>query len=57
MTTTAIIGYARTSTRDQQAGLEAQLAELALAGCTKIFTEQVSSVKVTQRYQLERALE
>jgi DNA invertase Pin-like site-specific DNA recombinase len=39
-----IVGYARTSTIDQTAGFEAQLRELALAGCEKIFQEQVSSV-------------
>jgi DNA invertase Pin-like site-specific DNA recombinase len=57
MTTSAIVGYARTSTRDQQAGLHAQLAELGRAGCSKVFTEQVSSVRVAQRRELERALE
>lgn len=41
---TAIIGYARTSTIEQQAGFEAQRRELTAAGCTKIFEEQVSSV-------------
>lgn len=55
MTTTALIGYARTSTTDQQAGLEAQLRDLKQAGCTKIFQEEISSV-ATQRPQLEAAL-
>ncbi|ESS73439.1 resolvase/recombinase [Methyloglobulus morosus KoM1] len=50
-----IIGYARTSTVDQLAGLEAQLRELEAAQCQKIFREQVSSVAV--RAQLEAALE
>ncbi|MCK9606385.1 MAG: recombinase family protein [Methylomonas sp.] len=50
-----IIGYARTSTLDQIAGLEAQLRELEAAQCKKIFQEQVSSVAV--RAQLEAALE
>lgn len=49
------IGYARTSTTDQQAGFEAQLQQLAAAGCEKIFKEQVSSVG--QREQLAAALE
>jgi DNA invertase Pin-like site-specific DNA recombinase len=49
------IGYARTSTTDQIAGFEAQLAELAQAGCEKVFREQVSSV--APRAQLEAALE
>src|SRR5215469_7201567 len=50
-----LIGYARTSTLDQTAGFEAQLTELALAGCEKVFREQVSSV--APRAQLEAALE
>jgi len=50
-----IIGYARTSTTEQIAGLEAQLRELEAAQCKKIFQEQVSSVSV--RAQLESALE
>ncbi len=53
-----IIGYARTSTTDQIAGLEAQireLRELEAAQCKKIFQEQVSSV--AKRAQLEAALE
>lgn len=50
-----IIGYARTSTVDQIAGLEAQLRELEAAQCKKIFQEQVSSVSI--RLQLEAALE
>ena len=37
------IGYARTFTIDQIAGLEAQLKELKAVGCEKIFREQVSS--------------
>ena len=51
----AIIGYARTSTIDQQAGLDTQLAELERLGCTKLFHEQVSSV--AERAQLEAALD
>lgn len=50
-----LIGYARTSTVDQKAGFEAQLAELARAGCTKIFKEQVSAVG--KRSELEAAIE
>jgi DNA invertase Pin-like site-specific DNA recombinase len=38
------VGYARTSTHDQVAGLEAQLRELEAGGCEKIFQEQVSSM-------------
>ncbi|PDT14319.1 DNA invertase [Rhizobium sp. J15] len=51
-----MIGYARTSTIDQKAGLEAQLRDLQSAGCTKIFKEQLSSV-ATERLELERALD
>jgi len=42
----AIIGYARTSTRDQEAGLQAQIRDLISAGCAErdIYTEQASSV-------------
>lgn len=52
-----IIGYARTSTADQKAGLEAQLRDLKAAGCGKVFTEQVSSVDIAQRDKLEQAIE
>lgn len=51
-----LIGYARTSTTDQKAGLDAQLRDLEAAGCTKIFREELSSV-ATKRPQLEAALE
>ena len=50
-----IVGYARTSTVGQIAGLEAQERELRAAGCDKIFREQVSSV--AERQQLEAALD
>jgi DNA invertase Pin-like site-specific DNA recombinase len=49
------VGYARTNTRDQVAGFEAQLRELQDAGCGRIFREQVSPT--TQRPQLEAALD
>ena len=52
-----IVGYARTSTLDQTAGLEAQEHELAEAGCEKVFVEQVSSVDVKAREKLAEALE
>ncbi len=39
-----IVGYARTSTADQQAGLAAQERDLRAAGAEKIYSEQVSSV-------------
>jgi DNA invertase Pin-like site-specific DNA recombinase len=50
-----LVGYARTSTVDQVAGFEAQIAELEAIGCEKIFQEQVSSV--ADRSQLDAALE
>jgi DNA invertase Pin-like site-specific DNA recombinase len=40
-----IVGYARTSTMDQKAGLDAQVRDLEAAGCGKIFSEQISSTK------------
>ena len=52
-----LIGYARTSTLDQTAGIEAQLRDLTAAGCDKVFQEQVSSVDVVNREQLAVALE
>lgn len=51
-----IVGYARTSTIDQLAGLEAQERDLAAAGCERIFVEQVSSVDVVARTKLAEAL-
>ena len=39
-----IVGYARTSTVDQEAGLEAQERDLRAAGAERLFTEKVSSV-------------
>lgn len=50
-----LIGYARTSTTEQQAGLDAQLRDLKAAGCKKVFNEQQSSV--VARAQLEAALD
>lgn len=52
-----IIGYARTSTLDQIAGIESQERDLVAARCEKIFREQVSSVDVTKRDQLGLALD
>jgi DNA invertase Pin-like site-specific DNA recombinase len=48
-------GYARTSTLEQEAGLEAQIRELQGIGCEKLFTEQVSSV--AKRDRLEAAID
>ena len=50
-----IVGYARTSTLEQAAGLEAQVRDLTALGVEKIFQEQVSSVAT--RKQLEAALD
>ena len=50
-----LVGYARTSTTEQRAGLEAQLRDLKAAGCSKVFQEQVSSIG--ERAQLETALD
>ena len=50
-----LVGYARTSTTEQRAGLEGQLRDLKSIGCTKIFKEQVSSIG--ERAQLEAALD
>ena len=50
-----IVGYARTSSLAQVAGLEAQERDLRAAGCEKIFNEQVSSV--ARRQQLEAAFD
>jgi DNA invertase Pin-like site-specific DNA recombinase len=60
MTTTApsighLIGYGRTSTTEQVAGLESQRRDLLAAGCGKIFDEQASSVG--KRPELERAMD
>ena len=53
---TTLVGYARTSTLDQKAGLEAQRRDLEALGCDRLFIEQVSSVDVRQRHKLAEAL-
>src|SRR3984885_5966860 len=53
--TDMLVGYGRTSTVTQEAGLEAQERDLKAAGVEKLFTEQVSSV--AEREQLEAALD
>lgn len=50
-----ILGYARTSTADQHAGLEAQVRDLKAAGTEKVWSEQVSSVAL--RAQLKALLD
>jgi DNA invertase Pin-like site-specific DNA recombinase len=49
-----IIGYGRTSTTDQTAGLTSQERDLKAAGATKLFTEQASSI--AQRAKLAECL-
>lgn len=51
----AVIGYARTSSVDQEAGIEVQKRDLEAAGCSRVFSEQVSSIG--KRAQLEAALD
>ena len=50
-----LIGYARTSTTEQQAGLAAQERDLRAQGVEKLFTEQTSSVG--ERKALEAAID
>jgi len=50
------IGYARVSTVDQDAGLEAQIRDLKAAGCEKVFAEKISG-KDAKRPELLAALE
>ena len=49
-----LVGYARTSTTDQTAGLEAQIRDLKAAGAEKVYSEQVSSV--ASRAKLDECL-
>lgn len=50
-----LVGYARTSTLEQAAGLEAQTRDLTALGCERLFSEQASSVG--DRPQLAAALD
>jgi DNA invertase Pin-like site-specific DNA recombinase len=50
-----LIGYARTSTAEQSAGLTAQERDLRVAGAERVFSEQVSSM--VQRAALKACLE
>lgn len=51
-------GYARTSTVEQVAGLDDQVAKLKAAGCTDqtIYREQISSVKMQDRTEFAKVL-
>jgi DNA invertase Pin-like site-specific DNA recombinase len=51
-----LVGYARVSTVEQDAGFEAQIEELNRAGCEKVFSEKMSSV-AARRTQLDAALQ
>ena len=50
-----LVGYARTSTVDQHAGLQAQIRDLMDVGCERVFSEQISA-NATIRPKLEEAL-
>jgi DNA invertase Pin-like site-specific DNA recombinase len=52
--TTMLVGYARTSTEEQVAGLEAQVRDLKAEGCDRVYREQASAVG--ERPQLDLAL-
>ncbi len=49
-----MVGYARTSTAEQAAGLDAQVRDLTAAGCEEVYSEKASSV--AQRAELTQAL-
>lgn len=51
-----LVGYARTSTADQEAGLEAQKRDLEAVGCGRLYAEHVSSV-AQSRPELAKAME
>lgn len=50
------IGYARVSTVEQDAGLEAQIRDLKAAGCEKVFSEKISGTD-SKRPELLSALD
>ena len=47
-----LVGYGRTSTISQEAGLEAQERDLKAAGVEKLFREQVSSVAAREELEI-----
>lgn len=49
------VGYARTSTAEQEAGLEGQDRDLKAAGCDRVYAERISSVAL--RAQLKDCLD
>jgi len=50
------LGYARTSTTDQAAGLADQQAKLTAAGCERVYVEQASAAEGRERPQLDALL-
>lgn len=52
----ALIGYGRTSSTDQKAGLEDQIAMLERAGCQKVYSEHLSGIDAA-RPELAKALD
>lgn len=50
-----LIGYARTSTLEQEAGLKAQERDLRATGCEEVYSERVSSV-AAERGELQAAI-
>lgn len=56
MTRGQTIGYARTSTVDQEAGFAAQIRDLEAAGCQRIYREQTSAKEGNERRELDAAL-
>jgi DNA invertase Pin-like site-specific DNA recombinase len=51
------IGYARTSTTEQQASIQHQIAILTAAGCEQLYQEQVSAIDLKARGELKRAMD
>jgi DNA invertase Pin-like site-specific DNA recombinase len=49
-------GYARTSTFDQQYGLDDQIAQLTKAGCDYVFSEQVSATDMEGRAEWKKLM-
>ena len=49
-------GYARTSTFDQQYGLEDQIVQLNKSGCDKVFSEQVSATDMEARKEWSKLM-
>jgi len=52
-----IYGYARTSTFDQQYGLDDQIAQLTKAGCEHVFSEQVSATDMEGRTEWRKMIQ